>query len=87
MQNVDHADVLSCLHYLFIREFEEGEGKRKRKRKKLEVGFVCGWLVWLYVEKWIDDDDDDVAVDDDVDDTGRQSPFFSFRSFGTCTCT
>lgn len=42
-------------------------------------------LVWLYVEKWIDDDgggdDDDDVGDDDDDDVDRhmQSPsFFSF---------
>lgn len=42
--------------------------------------FVVG-LVWVYVEKWIDDDDVDDGGDhddgDDVDDD-RQSPYFFF---------
>lgn len=60
------------MHYFFfIKEFER---EKEKEKEILEVGFVCGWLVWLYVEKWIDDDDggDDDVDDVDVDD--RQSP-------------
>lgn len=65
MQIVDHADV-SCLHNFFHKRFEEGEGKKGNIG-----GRICLWLVWVYVEKWIDDVD-------------RQSSFcFPFRS--TCT--
>lgn len=74
MQNVDHADV-SCLllHYFFIKEFLRGKGKKKEKIG----GGICLWLVWVYVEKWIDDDDDDGGGDGD-DDDDRQSPSFFF---------
>lgn len=74
MQNVDHADVLHLFAlFIFIKEFEEGEEKGKENIG----GGICLWLVWVYVEKWIDDDDDD---DDsgDGDDVDRQSPFFFF---------